>query len=164
MTAVARKRMPVMGSKGGEAKAKKPNIAANGVPSLATVRMVYLWSWGPIVGPVNGPKSIKLDGTPLVSEDGTENFPGVKWQFRNGELNQERLEGLTESNNEISVNRELLSTAPYLHSISNTVVDAVRVRFGCHNCKARMPAATSTRCASITALRSPPTAALTPRS
>ena len=130
MTAVARKRMPVMGSKGGEAKAKKPNNAANGVPSLATVRMVYLWSWGPIVGPVNGPKSIKLDGTPLVSEDGTDNFPGVKWQFRNGELNQERLEGLTESNNEISVNRELLSTAPYLHSISNTVVDAVRVRFG----------------------------------
>ena len=130
MTAVARKRMPVMGSKGGEAKTKKPNIAANGVPSLATVRMVYLWSWGPIIGPVNGPKSIKLDGTSLVSEDGTENFPGVKWQFRNGELNQERLEGLTESNNEISVNRELLSTAAYLHSISNTVVDAVRVRFG----------------------------------
>ncbi|NNA32574.1 phage tail protein, partial [Pseudomonas lundensis] len=130
MTAVARKRMPVAGSKGGESKPKQPSIAANGVPSLATVRMVYLWSWGPIVGPVNGSKSIKLDGTPLVSEDGTENFPGVKWQFRNGELNQERLEGLTESNNEISVNRELLSTAPYLHSISNTVVDAVRVRFG----------------------------------
>lgn len=130
MTAVARKRIPVMGSKGGEAKTKQPSIAANGVPSLATVRMVYLWSWGPIIGPVNGPKSIKLDGTSLVSEDGTENFPGVKWQFRNGELNQERLEGLTESNNEISVNRELLSTAAYLHSISNTVVDAVRVRFG----------------------------------
>ena len=130
MTAVARKRMPVAGSKGGESKPKQPSIAANSVPSLATVRMVYLWSWGPIVGPVNGSKSIKLDGTPLVSEDGTENFPGVKWQFRNGELNQERLEGLTESNNEISVNRELLSTAPYLHSISNTVVDAVRVRFG----------------------------------
>ena len=130
MTAVARKRTPIVGSKGGSAKEKKPTIAANDVPSLATARIVYLWSWGPIVGPVNGLKSIKLDGTPLVAEDGTANFPGVKWQFRNGELNQERLEGLTESNNEITVNRELLSTAPYLHSISNTVVDAVRIRLG----------------------------------
>ena len=116
MTAVARKRMPVAGSKGGESKPKQPSIAANGVPSLATVRMVYMWSWGPIVGPVNGSKSIKLDGTPLVSEDGTENFPGVKWQFRNGELNQERLEGLTESNNEISVNRCRVNiTLPIAH-------------------------------------------------
>jgi len=120
---------PVQGGKGGESKPKQPSIASNSTPSIATARIVYLWSWGPIVGPVNGLRSVKLDGTPLVAEDGTVNYPGVKWQFRNGELNQERLEGIAESSNEIDVNQTLLSTTPWLHSITNAVIDAVRIRF-----------------------------------
>ncbi|MCO5364816.1 TipJ family phage tail tip protein [Pseudomonas alliivorans] len=119
----------IRGSKGGEAKQKQPTIATNGTASIATARIVYLWSWGPIVGPVNGLRSVKLDGTPLVAEDGTVNFPGVKWQFRNGELNQSRLEGIAESSNEVDVNQQLLSTTPYLRTITNPVLDAVRVRF-----------------------------------
>ncbi|MCF5709610.1 DUF1983 domain-containing protein [Pseudomonas syringae] len=119
----------IRGSKGGEAKQKQPTIATNGTASIATARIVYLWSWGPIVGPVNGLRSVKLDGTPLVAEDGTVNFPGVKWQFRNGELNQPRLEGIAESSNEVDVNQQLLSTTPYLRTITNPVLDAVRVRF-----------------------------------
>ena len=126
-TAVAKR--AVRGSKGGESKQKQPKIAANGTASIATARIVYLWSWGPIVGPVDGLRSVKLDGTPLVAEDGTENYPGVKWQFRNGELNQPRLDGIAESSNEIDVQQLLLTTAPWLHSINNPVLDAVRVRF-----------------------------------
>jgi len=118
----------VVGSKGGEAKQKQPTITENGTPSLATARIVYLWSWGPIVGPVNGLRSVKLDGTPLVGEDGTVNYPGVKWQFRNGELNQTRLEGIAESSNEVDVNQQLLSTTPYLRTVNNPVLDALRVR------------------------------------
>ncbi|MEE4694810.1 phage tail protein [Pseudomonas alliivorans] len=118
----------ICGSKGGEAKQKQPTIATNGTASIATARIVYLWSWGPIVGPVDGLRSVKLDGTPLVAEDGTVNFPGVKWQFRNGELNQSRLEGIAESSNEVDVNQQLLSTTPYLRTITNPVLDAVRVR------------------------------------
>ena len=45
----ARKRRSVAGSKGGESKQKQPVIASNSVPSLSTARIVYLWSWGPIV-------------------------------------------------------------------------------------------------------------------
>lgn len=119
----------VRGSKGGEAKQKQPKIASNSTASIATARIVYLWSWGPIVGPVNGLRSVKLDGTPLMAEDGTMNYPGVKWQFRNGELNQERLEGIAESSNEIDVNQLLLTTAPWLRTINNPVLDAVRIRF-----------------------------------
>lgn len=121
-------KLDVQGSKGGEAKQKQPTIAENGTPSLATARIVYLWSWGPIVGPVDGLRSVKLDGTPLVAEDGTVNYPGVKWQFRNGELNQTRLEGIAESSNEVDVNQQLLSTTPYLRTVSNPVLDALRVR------------------------------------
>ncbi|NBF13100.1 host specificity protein J, partial [Pseudomonas sp. Fl4BN1] len=131
MGAVTKKarRGAVAGSKGGKApKQKQPSIASNSVPSIATARIVYLWSWGPIVGPVDGLKSVKLDGTPIQAQDGSYNFPGVKWQFRSGELNQDRLEGISESSNEISVRQELLSSTPWLHSIANPAVDAVRVR------------------------------------
>ncbi|MDU8542893.1 host specificity protein J [Pseudomonas syringae group sp. J248-6] len=119
----------IRGSKGGESTQKQPTIALNSTASIATARIVYLWSWGPIVGPVDGLRSVKLDGTPLMAEDGTVNFPGVKWQFRNGELNQQRLEGIAESSNEVDVNQQLLSTTPYLRSINNPVLDALRVRF-----------------------------------
>lgn len=137
MGAVAEKRKPprrkvqrrVVGGKGGSSKPKQPSIASNSVPSLATARIVYLLSWGPIVGPVDGLKSIRLDGTPIQAADGTMNYPGVKWQFRSGELNQERLAGIAESSNEISVSQELISTTPYLHSVTNPMLDAVRIRF-----------------------------------
>ncbi|WP_317002354.1 hypothetical protein RYH72_003013 [Pseudomonas syringae pv. actinidiae] len=118
----------IRGSKGGEATQKQPTIALNSTASIATARIVYLWSWGPIVGPVDGLRSVKLDGTPLVAEDGTVNFPGVKWQFRNGELNQQRLEGIAESSNEVDVNHQLLSTTPYLRTVNNPVLDALRIR------------------------------------
>lgn len=124
-----RVRRAVVGGKGGQAKQKSPTIASNSVPSLSTARITYLWSWGPIVGPVDGLRSIKLDGTPIQAPDGTINYPGVKWQFRNGELNQERLEGIAESSNEIDVKQELRSGTPWLHSINNSVIDAVRIRF-----------------------------------
>ncbi|MBJ2278087.1 phage tail protein [Pseudomonas sp. MF6767] len=123
-----RTRRAVIGSKGGQAKEKKPSIAQNSVPSVSTARILYMWSWGPIVGPVDGLRSIKLDGTPIQGPDGTLNYPGVKWQFRNGELNQARLEGNTESSNEIDVKQELIFGTPWLHSITNPVLDAVRLR------------------------------------
>ncbi|WP_414535134.1 host specificity protein J [Pseudomonas sp. CAM1A] len=122
-------RRQVMGHKGGSKKQKQPSIASNSVPSISTARLVYLWSWGPIVGPVNGLRSVKLDGTPIMATDGTINYPGVKWQFRSGELHQDRLEGVSESSNEIQVGQELRTTAPWVYSISNPVIDAVRVRF-----------------------------------
>lgn len=124
----ARKRQ-VVGSKGGEKKQKQPSIASNSVPSIAVARLLYLWSWGPIVGPVKGLRSVKLDGTQVMADDGTMNYPGVKWQFRSGELNQERMTGITESSNEIAVGQLLLTTAPYVHTISNPMLDAVRLRF-----------------------------------
>ncbi|MFZ5938693.1 host specificity protein J, partial [Pseudomonas sp. HS6-2] len=127
--ATATSKRQVAGSKGGSAKQKQPSIASNSVPSIATVRMLYLWSWGPIVGPVNDLRSVKLDGTPVMAEDGTLNYPGVKWQFRSGELNQERMTGISESSNEIAVGQQLLSTTPYIYTITNSMLDAVRLRF-----------------------------------
>lgn len=128
MGALKNRPVSVQGSKGGAKKPKAPTIASNSTPSLSTVKIVYIWSWGPIEGPVGGLRGIKLDGTPIVAENGSVNYPGVKFQFRNGELNQDRLEGLAESSNEIAVGQALLSSAPYLYSINTPIVDAVRVR------------------------------------
>ncbi|WP_426427708.1 host specificity protein J [Pseudomonas palmensis] len=119
----------VAGAKGGSSKPKQPSIASNSTPSIATARIVYLWSWGPIVGPVDGLRSIKLGDTPIQAANGTINYPGVKWQFRSGELNQPRLDGIAESSNEIGVSQELRSTTPYIYTVANSMVDAVRVRF-----------------------------------
>lgn len=123
-----RKRRAVIGSKGGQAKQKQPSIASNSVPSISTARITYLWSWGPIVGPVDGLRSVKLNGTPVQAPDGTINYPTVKWQFRSGELNQTRLEGIAESSNEIDVKTELVYGTPWLHTITNSMIDAVRLR------------------------------------
>ena len=133
MSAVAARpqasRKRVAGAKGGSSKPKQPSIASNSTPSIATARIVYLWSWGPIVGPVDGLRSIKLGDTPIQAANGTINYPGVKWQFRSGELNQPRLDGIAESSNEIGVSQELRSTTPYIYTVTNSMVDAVRVRF-----------------------------------
>lgn len=133
MSAVAERpqasRKRVAGAKGGSSKPKQPSIASNSTPSIATARIVYLWSWGPIVGPVDGLRSIKLGDTPIQAANGTMNYPGVKWQFRSGELNQPRLDGIAESSNEIGVSQELRSTTPYIYTVTNSMVDAVRVRF-----------------------------------
>ncbi|MBX7274621.1 DUF1983 domain-containing protein [Pseudomonas sp. ERGC3:05] len=126
--AAPRKRRAVIGSKGGESKQKQPSIASNSVPSISTARITYLWSWGPIVGPVDGLRSVKLNGTAIQAPDGTINYPSAKWQFRNGELNQVRLEGIQESSNEIDVKKELVFGTPWLHSITNSMIDAVRIR------------------------------------
>ncbi|MDY7554221.1 DUF1983 domain-containing protein [Pseudomonas sp. FG1] len=126
--AAPRKRRAVIGGKGGEAKQKQPSIASNSVPSISTVRITYLWSWGPIVGLVDDLRSVKLNGTPVKAADGTINYPSVKWQFRSGELNQERLEGIQESSNEIDVKKELIYGTPWLHTITNSMSDAVRIR------------------------------------
>lgn len=126
--AAPRKRRAVIGGKGGQAKQKQPSIASNSVPSISTARITYLWSWGPIVGPVDDLRSVKLNGTPVKAADGTINYPSVKWQFRSGELNQERLEGIQESSNEIDVKKELIYGTPWLYTITNSMSDAARIR------------------------------------
>lgn len=126
--AAPRKRRAVIGGKGGQAKQKQPSIASNSLPSISTARITYLWSWGPIVGPVDDLRSVKLNGTPVKAADGTINYPSVKWQFRSGELNQERLEGIQESSNEIDVKKELIYGTPWLYTITNSMSDAARIR------------------------------------
>nr|WP_314400298.1 DUF1983 domain-containing protein [Pseudomonas lundensis] len=118
----------ITGAKAGNKKPHRPSIASDSTPSLATAKLLFAYSWGEIVGPVNGLKSIKLDGTPIEAADGTLNFPRTKWQFQPGTLDQERLVGFPEINNEIAIGVELHSDTPWVRSVGTSQIDAIRLR------------------------------------
>ncbi len=71
-----------------------------------------------------------VDGTPVLSSDGTENFPGFRWEFRPGSQAQEYIQGIPAVENEISVGSELKSGTPWVRSVSNLQLSAVRLRLG----------------------------------
>ena len=125
-TAAAR----VSGAKGGEQKPHTPYKAPDGALSIATVKLLYALSEGPIVGPVDGLRSIKLNGTPLISPDGSENFPGTVWDFRPGTVDQEHIAGFPAIENEASQGLpvELKSDNAWTHAITDQQLSAVRVR------------------------------------
>ena len=132
--AAKRRRRPaaarVLGSKGGEQKPYTPYKAPDTALSVATVKLLYALSEGPIVGPVDGLRSIKLNGTPLISPDGSENFPGTIWDFRSGTVDQEHIAGFPAIENEASQGLpvELKSDNAWTRAITDQQLSAVRVR------------------------------------
>ncbi|ROM60925.1 TipJ family phage tail tip protein [Pseudomonas rhodesiae] len=120
----------VLGGKGGEKKPYTPYKAPDTALSVATVKLLYALSEGPIVGPVDGLRSVKLNGTPLLSPDGSENFPGTIWDFRPGTVDQEHIAGFPAIENEASQGLpvELKSDSPWTHAITDQQLSAVRVR------------------------------------
>lgn len=75
-------------------------------------------------------KNTYLDGTVIQNADGTENFPGVRLDFRPGTQSQTYIPGMPNVENEITVNTELKSDTPWVRSIANIQLSAVRLRFG----------------------------------
>lgn len=120
----------VLGAKGGEQKPYTPYKAPDSALSVATVKLLYALSEGPIVGPVDGLRSIKLNGTPLISPDGSENFPGTIWDFRSGTVDQEHIAGFPAIENEASQGLpvELKSDNAWTRAITDQQLSAVRVR------------------------------------
>ncbi|MFN1268451.1 TipJ family phage tail tip protein [Pseudomonas lundensis] len=128
-----RRRIPaarVTGAKGGESKPYTPYKAPDTALSVATVKMLYVLSEGPIVGPVDGKRSTKLNGTPLLSPDGSENFPGTVWDFRAGTVDQEHIAGFPSIENEASQGLpvELKSDNAWTRAITDQQLSAVRIR------------------------------------
>ncbi|KAI2693148.1 phage tail protein, partial [Pseudomonas sp. TNT3] len=136
MTAPAEKRRcrtaaaRVSGAKGGETKPYTPYKAPDSALSIATVKLLFALSEGPIVGPVNDKQSVKLNGTPLISPDGSENFPGTVWDFRPGTVDQEHIAGFPAIENEASQGLpiELKSDNAWTHAITDQQLSAVRIR------------------------------------
>jgi predicted phage tail protein len=91
--------------------------------------MLFSLGEGEFAGRLDG-TNVYADGTPVLNSDGTENFPGFRWEFRPGTQSQDYIQGIPAVENEITVSTELKSGTPWVRSVSNLQLSAVRLRFG----------------------------------
>lgn len=118
----------IRGAKAGAKKQRQPYVARDSLQSVAYAKMLYLLGEGEIEGLVDGLRSVKLNDTPLLSENGTYNFQDVTFDFRNGTVEQSFIEGFPEVSNETSVNVELRSDTDWVRAIQNKDLNAIRIR------------------------------------
>ncbi|TWV81501.1 host specificity protein J, partial [Moraxella sp. VT-16-12] len=118
----------IHGSKKGSKQPHRPHIAPDTLVSQDTFKALYGLCEGEIYGLADGGKSIKLDGTPLINDNGQPNFTGVNWEFRAGTLNQTHIAGFPAVENETNVGVELRHDRPWVKAITNRELSAVRVR------------------------------------
>ncbi|AJJ24959.1 host specificity protein J [Yersinia enterocolitica] len=122
-------RKQIKGRKGGGGNATTPVESPDSLNSLATAKILLAIGCGEFFGVLNK-KNTYLDGTVIQNADGTENFPGVRLDFRPGTQSQTYIPGMPNVENEITVNTELKSDTPWVRSIANIQLSAVRLRFG----------------------------------
>lgn len=124
------------GKGGGGGSSRTPVEAPNTLRSAATARIIDLLGEGPIVGLVDGLKSVFLDDTPLQDKNGNYNFRGVTVTERTGESDQEPIPGFPAVESEVDVSTQVKRGLPIVRTVTNLDADAIRI-------KIRTPALTS---------------------
>ncbi|OTP90477.1 host specificity protein [Gilliamella apicola] len=117
----------IEGYKGGSKKQHKPYEQPDNLRSTAKLKMLIALSEGEIEGGLT-PQNIFIDKTPLANPDGTYNFNGVRWEFRNGSQTQDYIQGMPEVSNELKANFIVKTDKPWVRSFSNLDLDAVRIK------------------------------------
>ena len=116
------------GGGGGGGEQHTPTEQDDSLQSVQYANVLDLLSEGEISGLDSGYNSIYLDGTPVQSSSGADNFTGYTIATRNGTQAQSaitNLSGGTES--EKGVNVEAKFGVPVTRSVTDTNVDRVRV-------------------------------------
>ncbi|MGP3286295.1 TipJ family phage tail tip protein [Serratia marcescens] len=119
----------IKGRKGGGGGGHTPTESPDSIQSIARAKMLFALGEGEFAGGLDG-TNIFADGTPALNADGSENFPGFRWEFRPGTQAQDYIQGIPAVENEITVGTELKSGTPWVRSVSNLQLSAVRLRFG----------------------------------
>lgn len=119
----------IKGAKAGQGKSRKPVIAPDSAQSITRAKIKYGLSEGEVEGLANGLQSVYLDDTPLQNPAGGWNFERVQADFRHGTNDQTHIEGFPDISSETAINVELKSESPWVRAISNTDLDALRIRF-----------------------------------
>jgi predicted phage tail protein len=119
----------IKGRKGGGGGGHTPVESPDSVQSISRAKMLFSLGEGEFAGRLDG-TNVYADGTPVLNSDGTENFPGFRWEFRPGTQAQDYIQGIPAVENEITVSTELKSGTPWVRSVSNLQLSAVRLRFG----------------------------------
>ncbi|OFS72066.1 host specificity protein [Pseudomonas sp. HMSC08G10] len=118
----------IAGAKGGSTKPKTPVEAPDSLRSTNIAKILLAVGEGEFEGTPTA-KDIYLDNTPIQDASGNMNFPGVKWDWRRGTVEQSYIQGIPAVESETSVNVELRSDTPWTRTLSNTQLSAVRLRF-----------------------------------
>ncbi|WP_223464836.1 phage tail protein [Pseudomonas sp. GL-RE-26] len=124
----AAQQLDIYGAKGGSDKPKTPTEAPDSLRSVAMAKILIAMGEGEFAGNPTA-QDIYLDNTPLQDPQGNMNFPNVKWEYRNGSIEQDYIQGIPSIENETSLGIELRSGTPWVRTISNTELSAVRLRF-----------------------------------
>lgn len=116
------------GGKGGGGATSTPSTQADTLQSKAYARVLDLISEGEIEGLVDGNKSIYLNDTALVANDGNPNFLGFKIQTRPGTQAQTYIPGFASVENELSVGQLIKASNNIVGSWSREWVDSIYER------------------------------------
>ena len=119
----------IKGAKAGEGKARKAVIAPDSAQSKTYIKILYGLSEGEVEGPAKGWESVLMEETPLQNPAGGWNFENVQADFRHGTNDQTHIEGFPDISSETAINVELKSESPWVRSLTNTDLDAIRLRF-----------------------------------
>lgn len=119
--------MNLSGRKKGGGRATE---AADTLRSTQIAEVAIAVSEGPCVGPVNGLKSVYLDGVPVENADGSRNFADVQFAFTLGTQGQAALPGLNAVQSVSPVGVRVDQAQPVVRTITNPQVDAVRIVIG----------------------------------
>lgn len=119
----------IKGAKAGQGKSRKPVIAPDSAQSKTYIKILYGLSEGEVEGLANGLQSVYLEETPLQNPAGGWNFEDVQADFRHGTNDQTHIEGFPDISSETAINVELKSDTPWVRSLTNTDLDAIRLRF-----------------------------------
>ena len=117
----------ITGRKGGGGSPRTPVEQPDDLQSVAKAKLLIALGEGEFAGELTG-KNIFLDGTPLLNADGSENFPGVVWEYRPGTQAQTYIQGIPAAENEITVGTTVQSSTPWAHAFTNPQLSAIRVR------------------------------------
>jgi predicted phage tail protein len=123
----AAEQVDIWGAKGGSSSPKTPTEATDSLRSTNLAKILIAVGEGEFEG-VPTAADIFLDNTPINDSSGNVNFPNVKWEWRTGSVEQDYIPGIPSVENETTINVELRSDSPWIRSITNVQLSAVRIR------------------------------------
>lgn len=126
-----KKRLPLLiagaGGKKSSGSSRTPVEADDTVNSRTMASILDLLGEGVVGGLIDGAKSIFVDGVALQNEDGSFNYSGVTWDFRDGSQDQSPMSGFDFVETPKAVNTQLKTTNAVTVAIDNDDADRVRV-------------------------------------
>lgn len=117
--------------KGGGGSSHTPTEDKDTLESSQAISIIDIWSEGPIYGLKDGLKSVYLDNTQVIANDGTENYSGVSISSNLGTEDQSYLDGFPQNASELSVGVQVKQSAPVTRTVTDEKIDMVRINLYC---------------------------------